>query len=153
MVQNAKEFNDPKSEIYEDAERIRKHVFNFMKLHNPAYKEDPKYTAFPTPIARSAAISVQNGTHDEEGESDAPEPRQASEKPKQAARSRRSEQADRKSSIAPSATTGEVDVDGEEDGEGEGEQGSADAIDFTGKTFQEAQQMIISYLLHYTDDE
>ena len=49
MVQNAKEFNTTSSKIYEDAERIRKALSNFMPKHNPAYK-DQDYRAAPTPI-------------------------------------------------------------------------------------------------------
>jgi hypothetical protein len=49
MVQNAKEFNTINSKIYEDAERLRKALSNFMPKHNPAYK-DEEYRAVPTPI-------------------------------------------------------------------------------------------------------
>lgn len=49
LVQNAKEFNSTKSEVYEDAERIRKALSNFMPKHNPAYL-DPAYRAYPTPL-------------------------------------------------------------------------------------------------------
>ena len=146
MVQNAKEFNDSKSVIYEDAERIRKLVFNFMKVNNPEYKENPGYTATPTPIPNAAAAAVQNGRHRVKGENEGPEPATIKVKLKQSSVARSSE-ADRKSSVAPSAATGE---DEGEDDEEEGE--ASNDIDFTGKTFQEAQQMIISYMLRYTDD-
>lgn len=49
MVQNAKEYNMPKSPIVNDAERVRKMAFNFMKQNNPAYK-DPNYVAIATPV-------------------------------------------------------------------------------------------------------
>ena len=49
MIQNAKEFNSTKSEVYEDAERIRKALSNFMPKYNPAYL-DPTYRAYPTPL-------------------------------------------------------------------------------------------------------
>lgn len=49
MVQNAKEFNVTGSKVYEDAERIRKALSNFMPKHNPAYK-DQDYRAQPTPV-------------------------------------------------------------------------------------------------------
>jgi hypothetical protein len=142
LVQNAKDFNDPRSEIFEDAERIRKLVFNFMKVNNPAYKEDPKYSATPTPLP-SRAPAVQNGVKREASES-LPEPR---EKPKIILSARTSEQPDKQTSVASSGATLE-DEDGE-DGDGEGQ----DDIDFTGKTFQEAQQAMISYLLHFHDEE
>jgi hypothetical protein len=49
MVQNAKDYNNSRSSIFEDAERIRKALSNFMPKHNPAYlRED--YRAYPTPI-------------------------------------------------------------------------------------------------------
>ncbi|KAK3714650.1 hypothetical protein LTR37_007630 [Vermiconidia calcicola] len=147
MIQNAKDFNDPKSEIYEDAERIRKLVFNFMKVNNPAYKEDSKYSAFPTPTPQSEAAPVQNGAHKADNET-APGSREMSSKPRQAPASRVSEEPDQKASVAPSATTGE-DAGDDEDGEEEG----GDDIEFAGKNFQEAQQMMISYLLKYQDAE
>ncbi|KAK6368200.1 hypothetical protein LTS17_009941 [Exophiala oligosperma] len=49
MVQNAKDYNHYKSGIYEDAERIRKAISNFMPKHNPAYLR-ADYKAYPTPI-------------------------------------------------------------------------------------------------------
>ncbi|KAF2459805.1 Bromodomain-containing protein [Lineolata rhizophorae] len=49
MVNNAKMFNDKKSLVFEDAERIRKTASNFMVKHNPAYR-DPSYSAQATPI-------------------------------------------------------------------------------------------------------
>ncbi|KIX01465.1 uncharacterized protein Z518_09191 [Rhinocladiella mackenziei CBS 650.93] len=49
MVQNAKDYNHSKSPIFEDAERIRKALSNFMPKHNPAYLR-PGYRAYPTPI-------------------------------------------------------------------------------------------------------
>lgn len=52
MVQNAKDYNDSRSEVFQDAERIRKALSNFMPKHNPAYS-DPEYRAVPTPIPQS----------------------------------------------------------------------------------------------------
>lgn len=49
MVQNAKDYNETSSDIYTDAERIRKSTHNFMKTNNPAYN-DPDYKAAPTPV-------------------------------------------------------------------------------------------------------
>ncbi|EXJ78066.1 hypothetical protein A1O3_09227 [Capronia epimyces CBS 606.96] len=49
MVQNAKDYNHSKSPIFEDAERIRKALSNFMPKHNPAYLR-ADYRAYPTPI-------------------------------------------------------------------------------------------------------
>ena len=49
MIVNAKEYNNSKSAIYEDAERMRKTLSSFMPKHNPAY-QDPEYRAAPTPL-------------------------------------------------------------------------------------------------------
>ncbi|KAJ4992153.1 bromodomain containing protein [Stagonosporopsis vannaccii] len=49
LVNNAKAYNDKKSIIYEDAERLRKTASNWMVKHNPAYR-DGNYVAVATPI-------------------------------------------------------------------------------------------------------
>ena len=49
MISNAREFNEKGSRIYDDAERLRKALSNFMTKHNPAYKTHG-YTAVATPI-------------------------------------------------------------------------------------------------------
>ena len=137
MVQNAKDYNQPRSEVYEDAERIRKLVYNFMKIHNPQYRLDPNYVSFPTPVPGENTPGT-NGTHEEE------EPIK-SIGTKHAVAPKTSEPlSERKSSRAPSATTGVGDDD---DDEGE------DDVDFNGKSYQEAQQMIVSGLIRYIDEE
>ena len=52
MVQNAKDYNDSRSEVFLDAERIRKALSNFMPKHNPSYS-DPDYRAVATPIPQA----------------------------------------------------------------------------------------------------
>lgn len=49
LVNNAKAYNDKKSAIYEDAERLRKTASNWMVKHNPAYR-DGSYVAIATPV-------------------------------------------------------------------------------------------------------
>ncbi|KAK4550171.1 hypothetical protein LTR36_003138 [Oleoguttula mirabilis] len=146
MVQNAKDYNAPKSDIYEDAERVRKLVYNWMKLKNPAYTEDPNYASFPTPIPQGNGAPAENGAP-EDAEDDTEPPQampQAIEPPKRATAPKSSEApSDRKVSVAPSATTG----DGEDGVEAGGD------LDFMGLSFQEAQQKMVSHLLHNTDDE
>ncbi|THZ75589.1 Bromodomain-containing protein [Aureobasidium pullulans] len=72
MVSNAKQYNDDKSTVYQDAERIRKALSNFMTKHNPAYK-DPNYVALPTPLP---------GQDDDATASSAPPTRDPSEQPR-----------------------------------------------------------------------
>ncbi|KAL2135503.1 hypothetical protein VTI74DRAFT_8234 [Chaetomium olivicolor] len=50
MVTNAKEFYPKNTEIFEDAERVRKALSNYMTKTNPAYKLIPGYSCQATPI-------------------------------------------------------------------------------------------------------
>jgi hypothetical protein len=61
MVQNAKDYNDSRSEVFADAERIRKALSNFMPKHNPAYA-DPDYRAVPTPIPQALLERVREAS-------------------------------------------------------------------------------------------
>ncbi|CAM1504446.1 Fc.00g020370.m01.CDS01 [Cosmosporella sp. VM-42] len=49
MISNAKEFYPRSSTTFDDAERIRKALSNYMTKTNPAY-HDRTYTAVPTPL-------------------------------------------------------------------------------------------------------
>jgi len=129
MVSNAKQYNDDKSTVYQDAERIRKALSNFMTKHNPAYK-DPNYVAAPTPIPG----------HNEDTASSAPPTREPSEQPRKITISLKANR-DRKSSAAPPAASSPPAT----------VQDDSDPTDFTGKTFQQAQEHIINGLINYTD--
>lgn len=141
MIQNAKEYNMPKSEVYEDAERIRKLMYNFMKVNNPQYAIDSTYTAFPTPIPPTTTkIHLTNGNHNGDQIKNEPASRDASVKPRISLAPKASEPpSERMSSVAYSAVTGDGHL-GED-------------MDFTGKSFQEAQEMIVGELLRYTNEE
>jgi hypothetical protein len=67
MISNAKEFNTRGSEVYDDAERLRKALSNYMTKHNPAYKLIPGYVAAPTPFP---AEPGESDDEDAEGEPD-----------------------------------------------------------------------------------
>ncbi|OAP63239.1 hypothetical protein AYL99_02466 [Fonsecaea erecta] len=66
MVQNAKDYNSNRSSIFEDAERIRKALSNFMPKHNPAYLR-PDYRAYPTPIPQELLDQVRRQSTSSEG--------------------------------------------------------------------------------------
>lgn len=83
MVTNAKEFYPKNSEIFEDAERVRKALSNYMTKTNPAYKLIPGYSCQATPISgdvqpepedfpvnRGAAQSANGEDEDAEGDED-----------------------------------------------------------------------------------
>ncbi|KUJ24337.1 Bromodomain-containing protein-like protein [Mollisia scopiformis] len=71
MISNAKEYNERGSEIYDDSERLRKALSNFMTRHNPAYKT-PGYVALPVPIQSTSHIDgpASDNEADAEGEPD-----------------------------------------------------------------------------------
>lgn len=137
MVQNAKDYNDTKSEIFEDAERIRKHVYNYMKVHNPAYTEDPNYASFPTPLPKPSERRSNGASSGHEANA------RASATPVRPTKSKApnsSEPPDRKSSVSANAANGDANAD---DGE----------VNFDGLSFQDAQFAIIDTLLKTTDEE
>ena len=146
LVDNAKSYNEQGSQIYEDAERMRKLIYNYMKGNNPAYK-DPGYQAFPTAIPDTQPPTVQNGGR-KASSTASPGPREGSAKLKLSLSARTSEQPAKQTSIAPSAGTG-----ADEEDDAGGESGGANDIDFTGMTFQDAQQKMIAFLLRYHDEE
>ncbi|TIA10617.1 Bromodomain-containing protein [Aureobasidium pullulans] len=125
MVSNAKQYNDDKSTVYQDAERIRKALSNFMTKHNPAYK-DPNYVALPTPLP---------GQDDDATASSAPPTRDPSEQPRKIKISLKANR-DRKSSAAPVAASSPAVV-----------QDDSDPANFTGKTLQQAQEHIVNGLI------
>ncbi|KAF4634844.1 hypothetical protein G7Y89_g3266 [Cudoniella acicularis] len=70
MISNAKEYNQKGSEIYDDAERLRKALSNFMTKTNPAYKNVPGYVAAPTPLPTKKVDVQEEEDEDAEGEPD-----------------------------------------------------------------------------------
>ena len=66
MVMNAKEYYNKGSDIFEDAERVRKALSNYMTKTNPAYKRETGYscTAAPVPGEEDdeGKDASQNGT-------------------------------------------------------------------------------------------
>jgi len=151
MVQNAKDYNAPKSEVYEDSERVRKLVYNFMKVHNPEYEQNPGYAAFPTPIPQANGAPVMNGAHDGdqamENTSASIEAAEQSSEHVTAPKVSEAPSAS-KASMAPSGTSGDGDGD-----VGEDDTAIGGDLDFNGMSFQDAQQNIIAHLIHYQDAE
>ncbi|RYP12833.1 hypothetical protein DL767_011058 [Monosporascus sp. MG133] len=68
LVSNAKETNGRQSEVFSDAERVRKAVSNLMVKHNPAYKAG-NYQAVATPLPPSPGPDAVE-EEDAEGEED-----------------------------------------------------------------------------------
>ncbi|KIW04097.1 hypothetical protein, variant [Verruconis gallopava] len=131
MVQNAKDFNDKRSLIYEDAERVRKGASNWFVRNNPAYG-DRNYVAKPTPIPDDA-----NGAPSTPG-------------PISLKITNKAAPVRMPVVSTTSAPAGKGDqAEADEDAEGEVEE----LPDFAGKTFQEAQEQLLEELINYEDGD
>lgn len=132
MVNNAKHFNDRKSQIYEDAERVRKTTFNYMVKHNPAYR-DKQYAAVATPLPEESQ-SLPGDTA-EGSETTGHQSEEANQK-------------DLNDEELPARSPSQDHVAVEDQSSKVQEDKS---LDFTGKDLQEAQEMIISELIKYEE--
>jgi hypothetical protein len=145
LVNNAKMFNDKKSIIYEDAERLRKTASNWMVKNNPAYRIQG-YTAIATPVPGEEAVPPGR-----------PIPRPlivttpkpvATPKPKVPTPEVTSERSSRRTAVplpttpAPSKLRQAASAVPER---------SRNTQDFSGKSFQQAQEKIIKDLLEYVE--
>jgi hypothetical protein len=139
LVNNAKSYNDRKSIIYEDAERLRKTASNWMVKHNPAYRNQG-YQAVATPIPGEEPVPfgkpiprVANATP----KPASPATPDTAERPRRAAAA-----ATQLSTPAPSKLRKSVSGVAEQDD---------DNAEFVGKTFQQAQDQIIRDLIDYVE--
>jgi hypothetical protein len=63
MVKNAKDYYPRTSQIFEDAERVRKAVSNYMTKTNPAYRSVANYSSQPIPVPDNyVPIEWQDGS-------------------------------------------------------------------------------------------
>lgn len=67
MIANAKEYYTRGSQIFDDAERVRKALSNYMTKTNPAYS-NRSYQAVPTPLPPENADDEDDEEGDAEGE-------------------------------------------------------------------------------------
>ncbi len=128
MISNAKSFNEKSSQIFSDAEKIRKAVSNFMVENNPAYQTE-NYKPFPTPVPEDWQPPVL----EEEKEDPARSNRGMSNR-------RASSAATGQSTVRASATPGAHDM------QGLGES-------FEGDTFQRAQEKIVAEMIDLKNEE
>jgi hypothetical protein len=141
LVNNAKAYNDKRSPVYEDAERLRKTASNWMVKHNPAYR-DGNYIAVATPIPGEEnslpgkpiprIASTPRTVHSSAATPD------TSERPRRAAAAAQPV-TPAPSKLRHSASTALQDAD--------------DNPDFDGKTFQQAQEQIVKELIDYVEPE
>lgn len=159
MVLNAKEYNQAKSDIFEDAERIRKLVYNFMKIHNPAHK-DPNYRVEATEIPEPK-LTLTNGAHNGANVKQEHQARSEGSKTRLNLVNRRADTkvseapSERKSSAAPSASAGEgeEEVTATQVTDVGYSNGHVIDRDFTGKSFEDAQRTIVQDLIARKDGD
>jgi hypothetical protein len=147
MISNAKEYNQKGSEIYDDAERIRKALSNFMTKNNPAYKK-PGYVAFPTPLPPDGPPEedededAEGSDEDAKGEVDmetfdpAPTTKRQRGRPPKGQPSITTENGQR-TSATPSSMTDSQYAN----------------IGFQGLTFQQAQEKLVADMIEHKEDE
>ena len=140
LVANAKSYNEKDSEVWADAERVRKITSDFMRKNNPAYK-DPRYAAFATPLPGEASPPDDPAPQDD-GPSARPTPSPQPSSLRPAADL--TPIGDLGASPAPDAaaattTAGHVLV--------------SSASTLTGKSFRDAQETIIAELINLQDDQ
>ena len=140
LVSNAKSYNERNSEVFSDAEKIRKMVSNHMTKVNPAYR-DPSYQSFPTPIPGgiqgNGPTKQEDAEADADGETDHENPEV---KPKRLVTlhgpSAEKEEIRRTASSTPVVL------------------GAADAGEsFKGNTFQQVQEKIVTELIELKNEE
>ena len=138
LVNNARAYNDKKSIIYEDAERLRKTASNWMTKNNPAYR-DSTYQAVATVVPGEEPVPFGR-----------PQPRPATTPksvvatPDTTERPRRSAAAPQTTTPAPSKLKRSAVPDKAKDN---------DTPEFDGKSYQQAQEKIIRELIDYQDPE
>jgi len=136
MIQNAKDYNEVRSSIYLNAERLRKITFNFMKQNNLAYTRDKNYVSQPTPLPQPGEEEPQRPPTKirlksaKDQSTPAPKPEDEAPTPAPAA------------ATAPISGKSPV-LDPEEDGYDES---------YEGRTFQQAQEQLALELLKYRDE-
>lgn len=128
MIQNAKSYNEPKSEIHSNAERMRKITSQFMKQNNPGYSQ-PDYVCPATPLPGEEMVV----------------PDESDEVQKAPAKIRL--RATKSATNPPPEAKKEEPEDEEPAATGGGEG------DYKGKGFQEAQEQIINELMEHKDGD
>ncbi|KAL2058243.1 hypothetical protein ABVK25_001861 [Lepraria finkii] len=142
MIRNAKSFNEKRSQIFSDSEKVRKVLSKFMEEHNPAYRSSD-YTAYTTPVPPEWQEKIQEQKVAQEQNAQIKDDREEEEEEKPTGRRTRlvthvgssSAANNRRASSTPAV----------QDAEGAYES-------FEGNTFQQAQEKMITEMINYKDD-
>ncbi|KAL8977934.1 MAG: hypothetical protein Q9205_006366 [Flavoplaca limonia] len=139
MISNAKSFNEKSSQVFSDAEKIRKAVSNFMVDNNPAYGTKD-YKPFPTPVPEDWQPPLQASPQDKSEEPEMETKAEADDSTRPVSIGRASSAATGLSNARESETPA-VHVPS-----GLGEP-------FDGDTFQAAQEKIVAEMLDLKNDD
>lgn len=140
MVSNAKSYNEKSSELFSDAEKIRKLVVAYMAINNPAYQTG-NYQPFSTPVPEGwrERLQLEDEQYDldAEGETD-PDEVGPSLKPLSAV-------VEGTSSLVAHGRR-ESSTPAVQDAEGAGES-------FDGNNFQQAQEKIMTEMINLKNEK
>ncbi|KAF2281207.1 Bromodomain-containing protein [Westerdykella ornata] len=138
MVTNAKSYFTRGENTFEDAERLRKTASNWMTKNNPAYKLIRNYQAVATPVpGEDAATPARPAPRPVSTPKPIPPTPDTTDRPRRAA-------APPSATPAPSKLRHSLPIHTTEAG---------DSKAYDGKSFQQAQEQIISELIEYIDPE
>ena len=152
MISNAKSFNNKTTQIYSDAEKVRKLVSNFMVERNPAYRNQ-SYQAIATPVPEGWQPRSTQKPARRHSPTATPSLKQAKEEvniEQPSAESRSSKRSETAPTQSPAVEEEDAartasSTPAAQDAEGAGE-------GFEGNTFQQAQDKIVTEMMNLTDE-
>lgn len=165
MISNAKEFYPRSSSVFDDAERVRKTLSNYMTKNNPAYAKRG-YQAFPTPLPEEDGEGGDDDDEQEEegGEEEDEEEAEEEEEGEEEEEEEEDEGPRRRSIILkrreePASSRGrprrssayQASPKPATPAKPEGHQ--YEGVPYKGLTFQEAQEKIVEELLRHHEPD
>ena len=152
MVGNAKSYNQKSSEIFSDAEKMRKTIVAFMTVNNPAYKSKD-YVPGPTPIpdgwqdrlVENEEVEQEVAEADADGETDH-EDTPVTPPVEQPSKLRRRAAPAVATTSKPPNSRRASSTPALQDAEGAGES-------FEGDTFQQAQEKLMTEMIQLKNDK
>lgn len=175
MIANAKEFYPRSSAVFDDAERVRKALSNYMTKTNPAY-QTRGYQAVPTPLppedgeeveeeeeadedaegeeqeAEEQPAEEDNAEDDEEEEEDDEEEEEDEEEDEEPASRRRSIIIKRSRGRPSRNSTSQTNTPRRNRASGRSDR-EYHNVPFKGLSFQQAQEKMVEDLLRYKEPE
>lgn len=160
MIANAKEYYPRSSSVFDDAERVRKTLSNYMTKNNPAYNKRG-YQALPTPLPDEE--SEDNGEEEEQEEADEEEAGEEEEEEEEQEEEEEEDEGPRRRSIilkrreAPSrsrprrSSAYQASPKPATPAKPDGHQ--YEGVPYKGLSFQEAQEKIVEELLRHQEPE